>query len=237
MVKIQNCLIIAILFYLPVRIVAQTSEDSSATFRSIPDSSFVIISAIQSISGKDVEDEFFDINLMQFFSNRVFGFGSIDVALSSKASVEADTLLTEKKLTEANYYINYCWPRSRRDSPLLFAGVGFRIFDGVPYLGFHLGGIQASGKLHTSYLAFGYLRRAYKVNPALNELLDTKEHEHNLFISMAIHSREIPFLHNLRIKGGLLIPTRFWNYKPRPTETDIKLRMVLEIPIGSILSF
>lgn len=227
--KKKNIFIFILYFFVFSNLV----KAQAGSIKTKADSCFFLISAIKSISGSNIESEFFDLYLKQNMGKYFFGFGSIDIALSNPSSTNIDST-SGKKLTEAMYSLNYSIKKLNHTQ--FYVGLKFKIFDGVPYYGIHFGGIEVDGKLYTSFLTIGFLRRFFKIEPELNSGLATKEHVNNIFISMAIHSKEIPFLKDLRIKGGLLIPTRIFN-KTNPTEQDIKIRVVIEIPIGEIVTF
>ena len=78
-------------------------------------------------------------------------------------------------------------------------------------------------------------KNGLRTDPDVNEALDKKEFKHNLFIEFAIHSPELPFIKDLRLKGGILLPFR--DKTGSPSENDIKVRIVLEIPIGGVKRF
>ena len=198
---------------------------------------FFYIGAIKSIAGVKPSTELFDIFIkFNFLKKKMVTFASIDFAFTEETDDEAD--IAPENLTEAGFSFNLdlnemC--KLKFKDRHLFLGLNAKVFDNDPYLGVHFGSFETNETLFSSYFTVGYLQRWYSVDPDVNEALDKKEFKHNLFIEFAIHSPELPFIKDLRLKGGILLPFR--DKTGSPSENDIKVRIVLEIPIGGVKRF
>lgn len=223
---------------LPMQVLANADLNIQSNSGSRADSSFFIISAIKTISGQNIQSEFFDINVKQQFGRYLVGLANIDIALATTKDRDNDT--TEVSiLSEAGYSLNYNlrtikFLRFPHSQPVI--GLKFKIFMGCPYIGLNMGSIETDSKLFSSYFMCGYLKSFYDKNSSENIDRECREFDHNFFIELAIQSAEIPFLKNLRIKGFLLMPSPLTK-SPSPTIDDVKSRVVIEIPIGSTIIY
>ncbi len=245
---------IIILFVVMIAPVVSFSQEEEATVEEPLDSpetstpektaagkNFFYIAAIKTVYGEKPESEFFDIGMRGQLSKRIFTMANFDIALSDTES-EMDTTAqpgsSSKEFSDAGLSIDYVvfkTPDLNRD---LFVGYKMKLFDGVPYWGFHIGSADVcNSKFKGSYVTTGYLQRLYKIDSLDNAASDRNEHNHNLFIEIYLMSEgaNIPVINCLRIRAGILIPTPFWNNNPEPVADDIKTRIVIEVPIGELV--
>ncbi len=198
-------------------------------------SNFFLISGIKSISGTIPDHEFFDLHAKFQFGRDVFALASFDIALTNVGSDSANS--KSEKLTEASVFISYVITELDKRKRAFFAGGLIKIFDTVPYYGLHIGSIENRGSLFTSYFVLGLMHRFYSLKNEDTLDKSTKEHNSNIYVEFSLYSKDAPFVNNLRIKGGVMLPTPFLNDDSDPTLEDIKTRIVLEIPIGDVFKF
>jgi len=217
------------------------TPESSTAEQTGTGKTFFYIAAIKTVHGEKPESEFFDIGIRARLFNRLSSMGNFDIALSDTES-ENDTTAepgsSSREFSDAGIsldYIAFTSPDSNRE---VFAGIKIKLFDAVPYWGFHLGSVEVcNSKLKGSFFTAGYIQRFFKTDSTYNATLDRNEHNHNFFIEFGLMSdrKEIPVICSLRIRAGILIPTPFWNHNPEPTASDVKSRIVIEIPIGKLI--
>ncbi len=199
---------------------------------------FFYIGAIKSIAGIKPSTELFDILIKFNYGKGFFSFASIDFAFTEETTEETDdeAEVTKENLTEVGFSLNYDLNKLFKSQDRhIFLGLSAKVFDSVPYAGVHLGSFETSNALFSSYLMIGYLRRWYSINQEENDLLDKKGYRNNLFIEFSLHSPKLPFIQNIRLKGGVLLP--FGDKTGSPDENDIKFRIAIEIPIGRVIRF
>jgi hypothetical protein len=211
-------------------------ERSKDTSNSRLDSSYFIIAGIKSIAGETPSREFFDMTIKFNYSSLLFTFATLDVAFTDTSADDAEAKL--ENLSEAGVSINFDLQRLlfAKNDRHVFIGSQMKIFDNDLYWGFHIGSFESNGMLFGSYLTIGYLRRVYNIDAAENAALEKHEHEDNLYFEFALHSETLPVIKNLRLKGGVLIPMPN-NRNPRPVASDMKTRIVIEVPVGGLVKF
>ena len=200
---------------------------------------FFYIGAIKSIAGIKPSTELFDIFIKFNYWKGLFSFASIDFAFTEETDDEEtddEAKVTISNLTELSFSLNYDLNKLLKlQDRHIFLGFNIKVFDNDPYLGVHFGSLETNKALFSSYIMIGYLRRGYSINQEENAILDKKEFKHNLFIEFALHSPKLPFIQNIRLKGGILLPFRDKNGSP--DENDIKFRITIEIPLGRVIRF
>lgn len=195
---------------------------------------FFYIGGIKSVAGIKPSTELFDIFIKFNYWKGAFSFASIDFAFTEKTDDEDE--VKPANLTEAGFSLNYVLNKLLKlKDRHLFLGFNAKVFDNDPYFGVHFGNLEMNDALFSSYFTIGYLRRLYSINPEENAILDVKEFKHNLFIEFALHSPKLPFIQNMRLKAGILLPFR--DKTGSPDVNDMKFRIVLEIPIGGVIRF
>jgi len=212
------------------------AQDATSTKKSVDDSlNFFLISGIKSISGTIPDREFFDLHAKFHFGRDVFALASFDIALTNNQSDSISS--SAEKLTEASVFSSYVIKEVDNEKRALFVGGLVKIFDTVPYYGLHLGSIENKGSLFTSYFILGLIKRFYPIKKEDNLSKTVKEHNINIYLEFALYAIDAPFVNNLRIKGGVILPTPFGNDDTDPTLNDVKTRIVLEIPVGEVFKF
>ncbi len=195
---------------------------------------FFYIGAIKTIAGIKPSTELFDIFIKFNYWKGTFSFASVDFAFTEKTDDEA--AVKPRNLTEAGFSFNFDLNKLLKlQDRHMFLGFSTKVFDNDPYYGVHFGSFETNDTLFSSYFMVGYLRRWYRINQKENAILDKKEFKQNLFIEFALHSQKLPFIQNIRLKGGILLP--FQDRTGIPNENDIKVRIVIEIPIGKVIRF
>lgn len=227
----------------PQNVSAPPSEEETAAIDSVdeksvedslvvgPHPSFIFISAIKSIAGKEPSSEFIDINCKFNLVSKSFALVSMDLAFST---TQVDTLQeTEKTLTEAGLSLNYEFANSIDSLRTFILGLSMKIFDGIPFAGIQLGSIETHKKspVFTSFCLGGYLLRLNSIDEEINRTQDVKDSYHNFYVEFALHSNNLDFLKHLRIKGGILLPISNWKVN------GFESRIVLEVPIGKKAKF
>lgn len=216
-------------------------EDAISNFKLNQKNDYFLASAIHSVSGEKPANEFFDIYFVFHYWGRKadseksdimrgFSIASVDVAFSN---VQTDSVgSTQKKLSEAGISMNAGFSTAN-GSRELYTGIQGKIFNGVPFWGVHLGGMETNSTLLGSYLSAGVLWSMLKPNITIEEA--PRQFQRNIFVEFALHSPQISFLKYVRIKGGILIP---WTTDNRiPTIDDVQHRIAVEVPVGGIFAF
>lgn len=207
------------------------------------DSSFVVISAIKSVSGEKPDDEFFSITMKMHSGNKKWNLqfmslADLDIALSTRDTNTVGLSARGKSLTEAGFSANIGWtPPGVRT---LFGGVIIKIFNGELFWGYGLGGIENIGSgFHTSSI------KLFRLTRVLPELVDTTKNgsgasvgrkaKKNLYLEFMLHSEKHDFFKMLSVKGGILFP---WRDKVGDySADDIETRIIIAIPIGRVFNF
>ncbi len=163
--------------------------------------------------------------------------GSADVALSGDS-----TNSEANKFTEGGLYVSWSPFNIPKDdlsiTRKLMIGGFFKVFNTIPHVGFHIGGIETGGKFISTYIFVGVMTRLIKVNNEANTNISApKDYMNNFYIEFAIHSQHVDILKNLRIKGGILIPAWFSKGFDGIKSQDIISRIVIEFPLGGVFSF
>jgi hypothetical protein len=65
---------------------------------------------------------------------------------------------------------------------------------------------------------------------------NNREYRHNFYSEFALHSEHVPVIDTLRIKGSVLLPSPWWNSSP-PKDSEIKVRVAIEVPIKGVKRF
>jgi len=199
------------------------------------------IAAIKTVYGERPESEFFDIGVRVQLMGRLYSMGSFDIALTHSDAV-ADTTIpgsSSEDFSDAGTTLDYELFKLN-DMRQLFAGVKIKLFDGVPYWGFHFGVIElCNSALRGTFFTGGYVQTFYHIDSTQNAQREKKLHKHNFFVEFSLmsHKADIPIIKSMRIRAGILLPAPFWNDNPEPTDNDVKTRIVIEVPIGELIYF
>ncbi len=201
---------------------------------------YILLSAVRSIAGKAPPSEMFDLNLkfdlVRKPSWALFSHMSMDIPLSDSAG-KSDFF------TELGFSVDLAKNLidNQGNQRSLFLGLNLKVFDSDEYFGFHIGSLEESGPLFTSYFTIGYLSSVYSPDSLRNATAAIKEHKHNLYIEAALYPKgiDVGFLKHMRIKLGYLMPIPFWdlNTNPEAVQSDRKYRIVLEVPLGDPARF
>ncbi len=208
----------------------------SQTIRHNPDrnsnQSFVVVSAIKTISGVAPKNEFFDLRFRFRFSQNLFGLGQVDFGLSGTGdSVHS----TQHELTEAAVSLNkVVWTYKDleigRVERALYVGPTLVVFNTLPYVGIQFGSIEHAGSaFQGSSMQVAVLSR---LSPDTNfvggdTLFAAKQ---NLYASFFVRSSTIAFFKALNLRGGVVLPFDFGHLKGGRLST----RLVVSVPVGSI---
>ncbi len=200
---------------------------------------YFIMSAIKTVSGVKPDNEFFDVNLKWKFSERLFAYGSFDIALSN---TEKDSVSSSSRnLSEAGYSFNCFFYRNRLNTRGMFFGTTLKMFDTVPFYGFQVGSFELTkSDFQSSYFTLSYLYGFYKVDSTANARRESLslplEFRSNFYFEFSLYSNNavVPLINSLRIKVGLLVPISGKSKGRKPNIDDIKTRIAIEVPLKGI---
>jgi hypothetical protein len=197
---------------------------------------FAVISAIKSIGG-DVtpQNEFFDVRLrFRFFRNWDAVIQS-DLSIVRRTDADTDSLHSNtKRLVDASALLNYIPLRftdllTNVPERNLFVGPQVRIFNTVPFFGFHIGELELAksllnGSMFTAAFLVPLQQMPVKVDEEVFRPAPT-----NVMLDAFIRSSGIDFLKYLNVRGSVLIP---FQRGRRPIS-----RIVLAVPVGNLIPF
>lgn len=200
----------------------------------LQDSSFLHVAAIKSVSGHKPVAEFFDLLFRFRITDIISTLANLDIALSSDTlTPNGQDNSNQYRITEAGLLLNLewskclkSWKNTKENRRLQYIGVLIKIFNGIPYAGAAIGGIELrTSPLQTSYFYLAYLTSIYK---------GSNTPSYNLYAEVRIHSDKSNFFKTFAIKGGFLFPRPFGK---KSSHQDVQTRIVLEIPIGHVINF
>jgi hypothetical protein len=195
------------------------------------------------VAGQTPSKEFFDLNLKFNYLRQCFTLLSLDLNL---APADSGQLTIYEGLATANRFFMLKADHNPEDlNRVLFAGVGVKIFNQLPYVGAHVGSLEIAGPLFSSYFLLGYYRNVYgrSAKVASDNAINFRD---NLYMEFTLafdnaNKKKLQIagiLSDIRIKIGAVMP--FTNSKDdliKPQAKDIQYRVVLEVPLGGILKF
>ncbi|MBI4420625.1 MAG: hypothetical protein HY560_07350 [Gemmatimonadetes bacterium] len=194
--------------------------------------SYVVVSAIKSIAGRVPEAEFFDARFRFRYGPTLFALAGFDVSLANRST---DTVRSSQELlTEAHITLNGSLYTSKdsttsRPERSLFGGAQLRVFNTLPYWGFHMGSVEHAGSaFEGSTFTLGLLFRL----SADTTVVDTEKliaEKVNVFTDFFLRSTVIPFFQTLNLRGGVLLPLS--------GERRVSSRIAVSVPIGTITFF
>lgn len=202
------------------------------------DRSFVIISAIKSITGAKPANEFFDIR----FQFRVNGSLHItlhsELALSRVSSTDSVNVTSpQERLFDASVGVNYTLPWFRVRDPVTdaperqaFVGAQLRIFSTVPYVVAHLGNVELARSVFRGSSMIGGFAVAPDTTPVLADGVSFRPSRYNILIDAFVRSDGVDFFKFLNIRGTILIPFAVKGQRPVS-------RIVIAVPIGGLNTF
>lgn len=203
------------------------------------DRSFVVLSAIKSVSGTAIpENEFFDLRFQFRIKPWLHVAVNSDIALSRKSTSDSvDVRGTQDRLVDAAVALNIRMPffyvrDELTEAPERYPFFGFqvRVFNTVPYAAFHIGNVElVRSILHGSSLTIGYAR-AFDPTPVMVAQHPFRPARHNFVVDGFIRSSGIDFFKFLNIRGTVMLP--LGETGRRPTS-----RIAISVPIGGIVPF
>jgi hypothetical protein len=208
--------------------------------------SFVIISAIHSVSGVQPTNEFFDVRFRFRLPAGFSAHVSADLNIERASTLEKDTVKGGREVTEAVGMIN--WSGSRRKikywhnamrvtdertdalDRLLFVGGQVRVFSGVPYAGLHIGNVEMGhSAFFGSSFTLGYLTPLSYLPVKLADNPAVYPTQHNLIAEAFLRSSQVNFFEFLNVRGTFLLPFE--------TARRVQSRIAIAVPIGGIKAF
>jgi hypothetical protein len=209
------------------------SYDPIAAF----DRSYVVVSAIKTLSGQAPPNEFFDVRLRLLLGQYLAATGNFDLSLSSRDTNNAGSqspIIPPDATGQLHFQIQRLRFRSGvSDIPqrAISFGLASKVMSSFPYWGFHISMTELGGSpFHGSSVSFGWLNRTTKAPQIIHDTTTAIASTDNLYWDFFIRSSRIEFFKYLTVRGGFFLPLT-------GTDRQLRSRIAIAVPIGDVNSF